>query len=54
VPIASTLECEVRGVACRSCGKVRREQLQFLADNALYTKRFAYYVGRHRRYSTLK
>ena len=40
------LEFEVRRVDCRSCGKVKRERLDFLADNPLYTKRFAYYVGR--------
>ena len=31
------LEFEVRRVACRSCGKVKREQLAFLADNPFYT-----------------
>jgi len=25
---------------------VKRERLDFLADNPFYTKRFAYYVGR--------
>jgi transposase len=40
------LELEVRRVACRSCGTVKRERLSFLADNPLYTKRFAFYVGR--------
>jgi transposase len=40
------LEFEVRRVACRWCGKVKRERLEFLADNPLYTKRFAFYVGR--------
>jgi transposase len=44
----------VRRVACRSCGKVKRERLEFLADNPLYTKRFAYFVGRRCRSSTLK
>src|SRR5271157_31688 len=39
------LELEVRRVECRRCGKVKRERLEFLADNPLYTKRFAYYVG---------
>ena len=37
-----------------SCGKVKRERLEFLADNPLYTKRFAYYVGRRCRSSTIK
>jgi hypothetical protein len=40
------LELEVRRIDCRSCGKVKRERLDFLADNPFYTKRFAYFVGR--------
>jgi transposase len=48
------LEVEVRRVRCRSCGKVKREQLDFLADNPFYTKRFAYYVGRRCRSATVK
>ena len=40
------LELEVRRVDCRRCGSVKRERLDFLADNAHFTKRFAYYVGR--------
>lgn len=40
------LEFEVRRLLCRSCGKVKREGLEFLADNPFYTKRFAYYVRR--------
>ena len=48
------LELEVRRVACRSCGHVKREHLSFLADNPSYTKRFAYYVGRRCRQSTIK
>jgi transposase len=40
------LEIEVRRVHCRCCGAVKRERLDFLANNPLYTKRFAYYVGR--------
>jgi transposase len=48
------LEFEVRRVACRSCGLVKRERLPFLADNARYTKRFAYYVGRRARSTTIK
>ena len=46
------LELEVRRVLCRSCGKVKRERLEFLADNPFYTKRFAYYVGRRCRTAT--
>ena len=40
------LDLEIRRVACRCCGTVKRERLDFLADNPLYTKRFAHYVGR--------
>jgi len=49
-----TLEVEVRRVPCRSCGRVKREQLEFLADNPFYTKRFAHYVGRRCRQATIK
>ncbi|MGH8554310.1 MAG: transposase family protein [Gammaproteobacteria bacterium] len=38
------LELEVRRVRCRKCATVKRERLDFLADNPLYTKRFAWYV----------
>ena len=48
------LELEVRRVECRRCGKVKRERLDFLADNPFYTKRFAYYVGRRCRGTTIK
>jgi transposase len=48
------LELEVRRVLCRCCGKVKREQLDFLADNPFYTKRFAWFVGRRCRGSTIK
>ena len=44
----------VRRVSCRSCGKVKREKLAFLSNNHLYTKRFAVYVGRRCRSSTIK
>jgi transposase len=33
---------------------VKRERLEFLADNPFYTKRFAYYVGRRCRSTTIK
>jgi transposase len=39
---------------CSHCGKVKRERLDFLADNPLYTQRFAYYVGRRCRSATIK
>ena len=48
------LDIEVRRVACRRCGKVKRERLDFLADNPLYTQRFAWYVGRRCRSATIK
>jgi transposase len=44
----------VRRVQCRSCGKVKTERLEFLADNPFYTKRFAHYVGRRCRQATIK
>jgi Helix-turn-helix domain of transposase family ISL3 len=46
-------ELEVRRVACRGYGKVKRERLDFLADNPLYTKRFAYFVGRRCRQASI-
>jgi transposase len=48
------LELEVRRVDCRRCGTVKRERLDFLADNPLYTKRFAYLVGRRCRGAIIK
>ncbi len=40
---------------CQTCEHVKRERLDFLADNPFYTKRFAYYVGRRRcRQATIK
>jgi transposase len=33
---------------------VKRERLEWLADNPLYTKRFAFFVGRHCRATTVK
>jgi transposase len=48
------LDIEVRRIHCRCCGKVKREKLDFLADNPLYTKRFAWFVGRRCRQSTVQ
>jgi transposase len=48
------LEIEVRRVACRSCGAVKRERLDFLAENPRYTKRFAFYVGKRCRSASIK
>jgi hypothetical protein len=33
---------------------VKRERLDFLADNTHFTKRFAYFVGRRCRQATIK
>lgn len=43
----------MRRVLCRSCGKVKRERVEFLADNPFYTKRFGDYVGRRCRTATV-
>ena len=48
------LEFEVRRVLCPSCGKVKRERLEFLANNPFYTKRFAFYIGRRCRSSSIQ
>jgi transposase len=48
------LEFDVRRVHCELSGKVTREELEFLADNPLYTQRFAYFVGRRCRQATIK
>jgi transposase len=48
------LELDIRRVDCRQCRAVKRERLDFLADNPFYTKRFAFYVGRRCRNGTIK
>jgi len=48
------LEVEVRRVWCRRCGKVKQERFPWLAGNPFYTKRFAWYVGRRCRETTVK
>ena len=48
------LEIEIRRVDCRSCGAVKQEKLSWLANNPFYTKRFAFYVGRRCRASTVR
>lgn len=53
-PYRIYLDLEVRRVACRLCGKVKRERLEFLLENALHTERFARYVGRRCRTGTIK
>jgi transposase len=44
----------LRRVQCSRCGSVKNERLDWLADNPLYTKRFAFFVGRHCRQTTIK
>ena len=48
------LEIEYRRVDCRKCGTVKTEGLDWLADNPLYTKRFAVYVGKRCRDATIE
>jgi transposase len=48
------VEFEQRRVACRRCGAVKRERLDWLADNPRYTKRFAFYVGRRCRAASIQ
>lgn len=47
------LALDVRRVQCPQCGAVKTEGLEWLADNPLYTKRFAIYVGRRCRGSSI-
>jgi transposase len=44
----------LRRVQCSRCGSVKNEGLDWLADNPLYTKRFAFFVGRRCRKTTVK
>jgi transposase len=48
------LALALRRVSCCQCGGVKNEQLDFLADNPLYTKRFAFFVGRRCRQTPIK
>jgi transposase len=43
----------LRRVLCRGCQAVKRERLDWLADNPRYTKRFAFAVGRRCRSATV-
>jgi transposase len=47
------LEFELRRVWCRSCGTVKQEKLPWLANSPFYTERFAYFVGRRCRTTTI-
>jgi transposase len=48
------LDIEVRRVQCAVCKKVKTERIDWLADNPLYTKRFAWYVGRRCRQASIR
>ena len=48
------LDVEIRRVFCRRCQKVKQEKLDWLADSPFYTKRFAFYIGRRCRESSLR
>jgi len=48
------LEFELRRVDCRQCGGVKQERLNWLAANPHYTKRFALYVGKQCRSTSIK
>ncbi len=48
------LEFEVRRVRCKSCGMVKQESIEFLADSYRYTKRFAHHIGRQCRRATIR
>jgi transposase len=48
------LAVEIRRVACGRCRKVKQERLDWLADYPFSTKRFAYYVGRRCRDSSIR
>jgi transposase len=47
------LEFELRRVSCRRCGAVKQERLPWLADSPFYSKRFAFFVGRRCRTTTI-
>jgi len=47
------LEFELRRVACHTCGGVKQEHLDWLAENPHYTRRFAQYVGKQCRSASI-
>ena len=49
-----SLEVEIRRLRCHRCDKVKQEKFPWLATNPFYTKRFAWYVGRRCRETTVK
>ena len=48
------LDVEIQRVFCRRCQKVKQERLNWLADSPFYTKRFAFYIGRRCRDSSIR
>jgi len=48
------LDVEIRRVDCRRCQKVKQEKLAWLADSPFYSKRFAFYIGRRCRESSIR
>ena len=48
------LDVEIRRIFCQGCQKVKQERLKWLADFPFYTKRFAFYIGRRCRDSTMQ
>jgi transposase len=48
------VEIDIRRLDCERCGGVKQETLEWLAEHPFYTKRFAYYVGRRCRSSSIK
>lgn len=48
------LALALRRVRCSRCAAVKNERLDWLADNPLYTKRFAFFVGRRCRQTPIK
>jgi transposase len=47
------LEIEIRRVNCRKCKMIKTEEIEWIAKNPLYTKRFGQYVGKRCRDSTI-
>ena len=48
------LDFELRRVACRKCGGVKREKLDFLSEDPKYTQRFAVKIGAFCRAMTIQ
>jgi transposase len=48
------LEVAIRRIECRNCQGVKQEKVDWLADNPFYTKRFAFYIGRRCRTSSIQ